>query len=89
MSYYKSRRRFPSLYQAWQLYGDKVFFSVPFYEKENQCPWCGGEVNNKRRRFARTIAATNMLTIRRRIIMRPNEITPQNYEMYKKFSRRQ
>lgn len=54
MSYFDYKphpRRFPSLYQACQLYGDKIFFSAPYYENENQCPWCGGEVNNKRRRF--------------------------------------
>ena len=51
MSYYKPRRRFPSLSRAYHLYGEKIFFFPPRYEKENQCPWCGGEVNNKRRRF--------------------------------------
>lgn len=47
-----TRRPFPSLYKAVQMYGrENVYFEKPIYEKDNQCPWCGGEVNNKRRRF--------------------------------------
>ena len=47
-----TRRPFPSLYEAVNAYGvDNVSFDAPKYEKQNQCPWCGGEVNNKRRRF--------------------------------------
>lgn len=46
------RRPFPALYVARNLYGEEaVAYSAPHYEKENQCPWCGGEVNDKRRRF--------------------------------------
>lgn len=34
------------------MYGAKnVYFDKPEYEKENQCPWCGNAVDNKRRRF--------------------------------------
>lgn len=47
-----TRRPFPSLYKAVEMYGEgNVYFPKPHYEKENQCPWCGKEVNNKRRRF--------------------------------------
>lgn len=46
------RRPFPALYVAKELYGEEaVAYFAPHYEKDNQCPWCGGEVNNKRRRF--------------------------------------
>lgn len=46
------RRRFPSLYEAKKLFGEYSFqYFAPTYEKENQCPWCGNVVNNKRRRF--------------------------------------
>ena len=46
------RRPFPSLYEAMKQFGEKsIAFYAPTFEKENQCPWCGGEVNNKRRRF--------------------------------------
>ena len=51
MNGYGKKRRFPSLSTAMKLYGDRIFYKKPYYEKENQCPWCGGEVNNKRRRF--------------------------------------
>lgn len=48
------RRPFPSLYEAMKQFGeDSIAFYAPTYEKDNQCPWCGGEVNNKRRRFCR------------------------------------
>lgn len=34
------------------MYGaENVYYPCPVYEKENQCPWCGKEVNNKRRRY--------------------------------------
>lgn len=46
------RRPFPSLHEARRMFGsDAIDFSPPRYEMENQCPWCGGEVNNRRRRF--------------------------------------
>ena len=46
------RRRFPSLSTAQKMFGaENIYFFAPIYEKENQCPWCGGEVNNRRRRF--------------------------------------
>ena len=46
------RRPFPSLYEAMKQFGENsIAFYAPTFEKENQCPWCGGEVNNKRRRF--------------------------------------
>lgn len=46
------RRPFPPLYEAAKMYGsENVFFDKPQYEKPRQCPWCGGEVKNKRRRF--------------------------------------
>lgn len=46
------RRPFPPLYEAVKMYGaENVFFDKPQYEKAGQCPWCGGEVKNKRRRF--------------------------------------
>lgn len=49
---YGTRRPFPPLYEACKKYGsENVYFDAPVYEKENQCPWCGGEVNNKRRRY--------------------------------------
>lgn len=49
---HNTRRPFPPLYEAVKMYGsENVYFFAPIYEKENQCPWCGGEVNNKRRRF--------------------------------------
>lgn len=47
-----TRRPFPALSDAIKMYGsERVEFFAPVYEKENQCPWCGGEVNNKRRRY--------------------------------------
>lgn len=47
-----TRRPFPALYKAVQMYGrENVYFPKPIYEKENQCPWCGGPVRNKRRRY--------------------------------------
>lgn len=47
-----TRRPFPALYEAVKIYGaENVYFDKPIYEKENQCPWCGKAVNNKRRRF--------------------------------------
>lgn len=47
-----TRRPFPSLYKARELYGDAaVSFYKPSFEKEGQCPWCGSQVQNKRRRF--------------------------------------
>lgn len=47
-----TRRPFPSLYKAVEMFGkENVYFDKPIYEKENQCPWCGKTVNNKRRRF--------------------------------------
>lgn len=46
------RRPFPPLYEAVKMYGaENVFFDKPQYEKPGQCPWCGGEVKNERRRF--------------------------------------
>lgn len=49
---HNKRRPFPALYKAVKMYGkNAVDYSAPQYEKENQCPWCGGDVNNKRRRF--------------------------------------
>ena len=46
------RRPFPPLYEAAKMYGaENVFFDKPQYEKPGQCPWCGGEVKSKRRRF--------------------------------------
>lgn len=46
------RRPFPSLYKAVEMFGENnVYFPCPAYEKENQCPWCGKEVNNRRRRY--------------------------------------
>lgn len=46
------RRPFPPLYEAVKMYGaENVFFDKPQYEKPGQCPWCGGEVKSKRRRF--------------------------------------
>lgn len=49
---HNKRRPFPSLYEARQMYGaETINFAPPRYEKENQCPWCGGDVNNRRRRF--------------------------------------
>lgn len=46
------RRPFPALYEAVEMYGEEnVYFPCPVYERENQCPWCGKEVNNKRRRY--------------------------------------
>lgn len=47
-----TRRPFPALYEAVRMYGaENVYFDKPEYEKENQCPWCGKAVDNKRRRF--------------------------------------
>ena len=47
-----TRRPFPSLSEAVKNYGEKnVYFPCPIYEKENQCPWCGKPVKNKRRRY--------------------------------------
>ena len=46
------RRRFISLSEAVKTYGsEKVDYFAPRFEKDGQCPWCGGEVKNKRRRF--------------------------------------
>lgn len=46
------RRPLIGICEATKLYGaERVSFSTPRYEKENQCPWCGKDVNNKRRRF--------------------------------------
>ena len=46
------RRPFPSMWEAVQRYGaDNVYFSQPSFSGENQCPWCGGTVNGKRRRY--------------------------------------
>jgi len=47
-----TRRPFPSLGEAAKNYGaENVYFDAPVYEQENQCPWCGEPVNNKRRRY--------------------------------------
>lgn len=47
-----TRRPFPSLYKARELYGeDAVAYYKPQFEKGGQCPWCGGPVTRKRRRF--------------------------------------
>ena len=47
-----TRRPLPSLSDAMKRYGvESVAYFAPVYEKENQCPWCGGAVNNKRRRY--------------------------------------
>ena len=47
-----TRRPFPPLYEAVQKYGaERVHYPCPKYENENQCPWCGKPVNNKRRRY--------------------------------------
>lgn len=47
-----TRRPFPSLYRAVEMYGaENVYFEKPYYEKKGQCPWCGKEVINKCRRF--------------------------------------
>lgn len=47
-----TRRPFPALYKAVELYGrDNVMYSAPRYEAPGQCPWCGGVVESKRRRF--------------------------------------
>lgn len=47
-----ARRPFPPLYEAVKAYGrENVEYFAPRFEKDNQCPWCGGEVNNKRRRY--------------------------------------
>lgn len=45
-------RRFPGICLAAKEYGaEKVFIPAPKYENPRQCPWCGGEVKNKRRRY--------------------------------------
>lgn len=47
-----TRRPFPSLYKAAAAYGaENIYFQKPRYEKPGRCPWCGGEVKGKRRRF--------------------------------------
>lgn len=47
-----TRRPLPSLSEAMDRYGvESVAYFAPVYEKDNQCPWCGGAVNNKRRRY--------------------------------------
>ncbi len=44
--------RYIGLCDAIRLYGsENVSFFPPNYEKEGQCPWCGGEVKSKRRRY--------------------------------------
>lgn len=44
--------RYIGLCDAIRLYGNEnVSFFPPNYEKKGQCPWCGGEVKNKRRRY--------------------------------------
>lgn len=49
---HQKRRPFPALYEARKMFGsDAIDFAPPRYENDNQCPWCGGDVNNKRRRF--------------------------------------
>lgn len=46
------RRPFPPLYEAVKRYGaENVNYLAPQYAKINQCPWCGDDVNNKRRRY--------------------------------------
>lgn len=40
-----TRRPFPPLYEAVKMYGrENVYYLCPIYEKKNQCPWCGGEL---------------------------------------------
>lgn len=52
MKQYNKRRPLPALYVAKKLYGaEAVSYTAPRYEKENQCPWCGETVKDKRRRF--------------------------------------
>lgn len=47
-----TRRPFPALYKAAQNFGaENVFFPAPRYEKQGQCPWCGQDVQSKRRRY--------------------------------------
>lgn len=46
------RRPLPSLHDAVEMFGrDAVMYAAPRYEKPQRCPWCGGEVKSKRRRF--------------------------------------
>lgn len=44
------RRPLPGICEAIQRYGaDNVYFSKPQYVPDRHCPWCGKEVENKRR----------------------------------------
>ncbi len=45
------RRRFPSLYAAKRLYGDRIFFPPPNYVEEKHCKWCGKELSGRRTSF--------------------------------------
>lgn len=46
------RRPFPPLYEAIKNYGaENVLYPAPQYAEKNQCPWCGKEVTNRRRRY--------------------------------------
>lgn len=44
-----TRRPFPSLWRAAELYGNRIYYKKPVYVGDRCCPWCGKEVTNKRR----------------------------------------
>ena len=45
-----TRRPFPALYEAIQLYGEKIYYPQPKYVEDGYCKWCGKLIENKRRK---------------------------------------
>ena len=45
-----TRRPFPALYEALQMYGDRIYYPQPKYVKDGYCKWCGKKIENKRRK---------------------------------------
>lgn len=45
-----TRRPFPALYEALQMYGEKIYYPQPKYVEDGYCKWCGKLIENKRRK---------------------------------------
>lgn len=50
MKTYK-RRRFPSLYKARQMFGERIFYAPPNYVESKHCRWCNKELSGRRTSF--------------------------------------
>ena len=44
-------RRFPPMYIAVRLYGDRVYYPQPNYVEEKHCRWCGEGLTGRRTSF--------------------------------------